>query len=195
MDVVRSAVRALSGELRVESEPGRGTSFTIELPLTLMILDALLVDVGGQQMAVPQPALREIVQVDVASIVTFENNHVVRYRDGVLPIVHLARLFDFMPSNADTCYLLVVGSEAAPMGLRVDRLLGLREIVVHPVADPLVAMPGVAGATDLGNGRVSLILDVAALLRLAEEQRDARAESRLAGDARAARRSSSPSTR
>jgi len=195
MDVVRSAVRALSGDLRVESEPGRGTSFTIELPLTLMILDALLVDVGGQQMAVPQPALREIVQVDVASIVTFENNHVVRYRDGVLPIVHLARLFDFTTSNADTCYLLVVGSEAAPMGLRVDRLLGLREIVVHPVADPLVAMPGVAGATDLGNGRVSLILDVAALLRLAEEQRDARAESRLAGDARAARRSSSPTTR
>jgi len=89
----------------------------------------------------------------------------------------------------------VVGSEAAPMELRVDRLLGLREIVVHPVADPLVAMPGVAGATDLGNGRVSLILDVAALLRLAEEQRDARAESRLAGDARAARRSSSPTTR
>ena len=153
MDVVRSAVRALSGELSVESAPGRGTCFTIELPLSLMILDALLVDVGGQRMAVPQPALREVVQMDVASIVTFENNEVVRYRDGVLPIVHLARLFDFPVSSDARCYLLVVGSEAAPMGLRVDRLIGLREIVVHPVADPLVAMPGVAGATDLGNGR------------------------------------------
>ena len=178
MDVVRSAVRALSGELSMESEAGRGTTFTIELPLTLMILDALLVDVGGQQMAVPQPALREVVQAEVASIVTFENNTVVRYRDGVLPIVHLARVFGFPEVVAERCYLLVVGNEAAPMGLRVDRLIGLREIVVHPVADRLVAMPGVAGATDLGNGRVSLILDVAALVRMAEEQRDERAAAR-----------------
>ena len=180
MDVVRSAVRALSGDLSMESVRGRGTTFTIELPLTLMILDALLVDVGGQQMAVPQPALREIVQVDVASIVPFENNAVVRYRDGVLPIIHLARVFGFPEVTATRCYLLVVGGEAAPMGLRVDRLLGLREIVVHPVADRLVAMPGVAGATDLGNGRVSLILDTAALLRMAEEQREERAAARLA---------------
>ena len=180
MDVVRSAVRALSGELAMESVPGRGTTFTIELPLTLMILDALLVDVGGQQMAVPQPALREVVQVDVASIVTFENNAVVRYRDGVLPVVHLARVFGFPEAEAASCYLLVVGNEAAPMGLRVDRLLGLREIVVHPVADRLVAMPGVAGATDLGNGHVSLILDTTALLRMAEEQRAERAAARLA---------------
>jgi two-component system chemotaxis sensor kinase CheA len=190
MDVVRSAVRALSGELSVESTPGRGTSFTIELPLSLMILDALLVDVGGQRMAVPQPALREVVQVDVASIVTFENNEVVRYRDGVLPIVHLARLFDFPLSSDARCYLLVVGSEAAPMGLRVDRLIGLREIVVHPVADPLVAMPGVAGATDLGNGQVSLILDTGALLRMAEEQRAARAAARLTAERAGGRRPS-----
>lgn len=175
MDVVRSAVRALSGQLTVESVAGRGTTFMIELPLTLMILDALLVDVGGQQMAVPQPSLREILQVETAAIVTFENNDVVRYRDGVLPIVSLARLFDFPESRGASCYLLVVGTEAAPMGLRVDRLIGLREIVVHPVVDPLVAMPGVAGATDLGNGRVSLILDTAALLQMAEVQRETRA--------------------
>ena len=180
MDVVRSAVQALSGQLSMESVPGRGTAFTIELPLTLMILDALLVDVGGQQIAVPQPSLREIVQVEASSIVTFENNDVVRYRDGVLPIVHLARVFGFPEVAADRCYLLVVGSEAAPMGLRVDRLVGLREIVVHPVADPLVAMPGVAGATDLGRGRVSLILDTVALLRMAEAQRDERAAARRA---------------
>jgi two-component system chemotaxis sensor kinase CheA len=182
MDVVRSAVRALSGELSVESTAGRGTCFTIELPLSLMILDALLVDVGGQRMAVPQPALREVMQVDASDIVTFENNEVVRYRDGVLPIVHLARLFDFPAAHDARCYLLVVGSEAAPMGLRVDRLIGLREIVVHPVADPLVAMPGVAGATDLGNGQVSLILDTVALLRMAEEQRAARAAARLTSE-------------
>ena len=182
MDVVRSAVRALSGELALESVAGRGTRFTIDLPLTLMILDALLIEVGGQQMAVPQPSLREILQVETASIVTFENNDVVRYRDGVLPIVCLARLFGFPERVSASCYLLVVGTDAAPMGLRVDRLLGLREIVVHPVVDPLVAMPGVGGATDLGNGRVSLILDTAAILRLAEEERDARAAERAAAE-------------
>lgn len=184
MDVVRSAVRALSGELTVESMAGRGTKFMIELPLTLMILDALLIDVSGQQMAVPQPSLREILQVDTASIVTFENNDIIRYRDGVLPIVTLARLFDFPETERASCYLLVVGSEAAPMGLRVDRLIGLREIVVHPVADPLVAMPGVAGATDLGNGRVSLILDTAALLQMAETQRELHAARTAAAEPR-----------
>ena len=195
MDVVRAAVLALAGELSVESVPGRGTCFDIELPLTLMILDALLVDIGGQQMAVPQPSLREIVQVEVSSIISFENNDVVRYRDGVLPIVHLSRLFGFPATHAASCYLLVVGSEAAPIGLRVDRLVGLREIVVHPVADPLVAMPGVAGATDLGNGRVSLILDTSAVLRLAEAQRETRAAARLAGGATGVRRPSIPTTR
>jgi two-component system chemotaxis sensor kinase CheA len=76
------------------------------------------------------------------------------------------------------------------MGLRVDRLIGLREIVVHPVADPLVAMPGVAGATDLGNGQVSLILDTVALLRMAEEQRAARAAARLTAERAGGRRPS-----
>jgi two-component system chemotaxis sensor kinase CheA len=180
MDVVRAAVRALSGELTVETAAGAGTTFTIELPLSLMIVDALLVDVAGQQMAVPQPALREILQIASSSVVSFENNDAVSYRDGVLPIVHLAPLFGFPDSRPERCYLLVVGSDAAPIGLRVDRLIGLREIVVHPVADRLVAMPGVSGATDLGNGRVSLILDVAAVLRLADAQRDARTSARLA---------------
>jgi two-component system chemotaxis sensor kinase CheA len=174
MDVVRSTVRALAGELSLDSTPGRGTRFVVELPLTLMILDALLVDVGGQQMAVPQPVLREILQVAATAIVPFENNDVIAYRDGVLPLVSLARLFDLPESRPASIYVLVVGTDATPMGLVVDRLLGLREIVVHPLSDPLVSVPGVAGATELGDGRVSLILDAAALLRLAHERRERR---------------------
>ena len=174
MDVVAATIRTLAGELSVDTAPGLGTRFTIELPLTLMILDALLVEIGAQQMAVPQPALREILQVDASTIVTFENNEVVAYRGGVLPLVNLSRLFGLSVPTRATVYVLVVGSEAAPMGLVVDRLGGLREIVVHPVNDPLVAMPGVAGATELGDGRVSLILDTAALLRVAHEQRERR---------------------
>jgi two-component system chemotaxis sensor kinase CheA len=175
MDVVRATVRALAGELSLETRPGQGTRFVIELPLTLMILDALLVQIGDQQMAVPQQALREILQVDAATVVAFENNDVIPYRGGVLPLLGLARLFGIAQPRGAGFHALVVGSEAQPVGLVVDRLVGLREIVVHPVTDPLVALPGIAGATELGDGRVSLILDTAALLRMAQERRDRRA--------------------
>jgi two-component system chemotaxis sensor kinase CheA len=198
MDVVRSTVRALAGELSLITTPGRGTRFVIELPLTLMILDALLVDIGGQQMAVPQPALREILQIERASIVQFENNDVIAYRDGMLPLVRVSRLFRLPATRSATTYVLVVGIESSPVGLLVDRLIGLREIVVHPVADPLVAMPGIAGATELGDGTVSLILDAAAVLRLAQEQRDAtrsRTRASSAGSSALARGASHIATR
>ena len=175
MDVVRSTIRSLAGELSVFSTPGQGTRFVVELPLTLMIVDALLVEVGGQQMAVPQPALREIVKVERSQIVPFENNDVVPWRGGMLPLLSLARLFHLPDPRLPSVHLLVVGTDAAPMGLVVDRLLGLREIVVHPVVDPLVAVDGISGATELGDGRVSLILDAAAIVRLAHEERAARA--------------------
>jgi len=178
MEVVWSTVRALAGTVSMSTERGRGTRFVIELPLTLMIVDALLVEIGGQQMAMPQPALREILQIERSEIIAFESNAVVSYRGGVLPLFDLSQLFRLPASTRDTAYLLVVGTEEAPIGLMVDRLVELREIVVHPVTDPLVAMPGVAGATDLGDGRVSLILDAAALVRLANQRRDTRVRTR-----------------
>lgn len=168
MDVVLATVRSLGGSLALETTAGRGTRFAIELPMTLMIMDALLVEVGDQQMAVPQPALREILQVDHADIVALENTEVITYRGGALPLLRLARVFHLPDTSRPTAYLLVVGSDAAPTGLLVDRLLGLREIVVHPVADPLVAVTGISGATELGDGRVSLILDSAAIVRMAQ---------------------------
>jgi two-component system chemotaxis sensor kinase CheA len=137
-----------------------------------MIVDALLVEVGGQQMAVPQPVLREVVRVDAAAVTGFERNDVISHRGGVLPLLSLRRLFNLPDEASDVLHLLVVGSDASPTGLVVDRLLGLREIVVHPVTDPLIAMPGVGGATELGDGRVSLVLDSAALVRMARERRE-----------------------
>lgn len=166
MDVVRSAVRELGGELALATGP-TGTRFTLQLPLTLTIADALLVDIAGQQMAVPQQALREIIQVDAHGITTLEHNEIVSYRGRVLPLVSLRRLFGLAETGGASRYVLVVGADPQLAGLVVDRILGLREIVVHPVTDPLVAVPGVGGATELGDGRVSLILDASALVRLA----------------------------
>ena len=172
MDVVRSTLRALGGELFLESRAGSGTRFCVELPLTLMIVDAVLVRIGEQTMAVPQPALLEVVQVEEDDVVAFENNEVVRYRGRVLPLLRLRRLFGIGGAGARTSSpVLVVGTEAQPVGLVVDRLAGLREIVVRSLADPLVDVPGVAAATELGDGRVCLILDSAALVQLAHRQR------------------------
>lgn len=170
MGVVRGTVRGVGGELSVASGPGGGTCFTIELPLTLMIVDALLVAVGDQTMAVPQPALQEVLQVDPSAVTPFENNEVVRYRGGVLPLLRLRRLFGLPPGEARaTLNVLVVGTDSQRVGLVVDRLAGLREIVVRSIADPLVAVPGIAGAAELGDGRLSLILDAAELARIARE--------------------------
>ena len=169
MAVVRTTIRALGGELFVHSELGRGTRFTIELPLTLMITDALLMEIGDQAMAIPQVTLREIVPYEASSVTRFENNEVLSYRERVVPLVNLASLFRLTSRPDARRHVLIVGSDTHLAGLVVDRIIGLREIVVHPLTDPLTAVPGVAGATELADGRVSLILDAGALVRRSRE--------------------------
>ena len=168
MGVVRAAVRGLGGELSVHTERGAGTRYVIELPMTLMIVDALLFEVGEQALAIPQLVLREILQLDPAAITRIENNEVIPYRDGVLPLISLKRSFN-IPAPETGRFVLIVGADNQLTGLMVDNVIGLREIVVHPVTDPLVALPGIAGATELTNGRVSLIIDAAAIVRRGRE--------------------------
>jgi two-component system chemotaxis sensor kinase CheA len=164
MSVVLSTIRGLGGELAVESSAGQGTKFVIELPLTLMIADALLVEVGGQSMAVPQILLREILPLADHRVTTMENNRVLSYRETVLPLIDLRAVFSVLQPTPGQ-HVLVVGTDGSLQGLIVDRVLGLREIVVQPVADPYVSVVGVAGATEMPDGRVSLILDVPAIVR------------------------------
>ncbi|MEO5568276.1 MAG: chemotaxis protein CheW, partial [Gemmatimonadaceae bacterium] len=122
-------------------------------------------------MAVPQLALREILVLDPGSVTRLENNEVMSYRGAVVPLIDLQRFFNHAPSPHQRRHVLVVGSDAQLTGLVVDGLIGLREIVVHPVVDPLIMIPGVAGATELPDGRVSLILDAGALVRRTRDRR------------------------
>ena len=163
MDVVNNTVEELGGTLTLATEKNRGTHFTIELPLTLAIADALIASVGTQRFALPQSMVREVIEVEAATVKVLENNEIIPYRGGVLPLVRLARLFDLDTTAARVFHVFVLGSGANAMGLAVDRIIGQREIVVRGMNDPLVKVMGVAGATDLGDGRVVLILDVAAL--------------------------------
>lgn len=163
MDVVRKTVEELGGTISLETERGRGTRFTIELPLTLAIAEALIVSVNGQRFAVPQSAVREVIEVESSTVKVLENNEIISYRGGVLPLVRLAHLFDLEDRRERAFHVFVVGSGGSALGIAVDRILGQREIVVRGIGDPLVQVAGIAGATELGDEQVVLILDVAAL--------------------------------
>jgi len=159
MAVVVNTVRELGGSLSLETSPGHGTQFTLKLPLTLSIADAIMVMVGAETCAVPQSAIDEIVQVSAGDVRRIQKTELVPYRGGLLPLVRLRALFHAKPSDATTLTILVISSERGAAGLVVDRVRSQREIVIRPLADPLLRVPGISGATELGDGRPVLILD------------------------------------
>ena len=165
MEVVQRAVRELGGTLAIDSAPGEGTRFLIALPLTLAIMDAIIAAVGGQQFAVPQSLVREVIEVDRATVRALENHEIVPYRDGVLPLVRLSTVFGLTARPGRALHVFVIGAGLAAVGLVVDRISTQREIVVRPISDPLIKVEGVTGATDLGDGRVVLILNPAQVAR------------------------------
>lgn len=167
MDVVKKAIEELGGSISLATKLGAGTTFTIELPLTLAIAEALIVSVSGQRFAVPQSAVREVLEVASASTKALENNEIIPYRGKVLPLLRLARVFEMNQQRGESFHVLVIGEEANAVGLAVDRILGQREIVVRAIKDPLAQSNGIAGATELGDQHVVLILDIGALRQLA----------------------------
>jgi two-component system chemotaxis sensor kinase CheA len=173
MSVVRTTVQELGGTLRLISEPGRGTRFVIDLPLTLAITDALIASVGAHTFAVPQNAVREVVEVEETRVRIIEGGEIVPFRGTALPVVRLSRALgvDAAPQSRRHVFVLQGAEDAA--GVLVDRVLTQREIVVKTTTDPLIRVPGVTGATDLGDGRAVLILDLAAIVRLVRGDRAA----------------------
>lgn len=241
MAIVKNTVQELGGSLSLEAQVGQGTKFIIRLPLTLAIADALIVTVCGQTFAIPQSAVREVIEVQPQAITPLENNEVLPYRNGVLPLVHLSRLFGLsatkslpsplkrqevgsneleqwqqeprtrvqssesrelknvlpkyqqqalqsqtqldsqsernfkfqtrqngqVESYLHPRHALVIGSGLKAVGIVVDRVNDQRTIVVRTLTDPLIQVFGIAGATELGDGRVVLILDATALERSA----------------------------
>jgi two-component system chemotaxis sensor kinase CheA len=160
MDVVKNVVEELGGEISVTSEIGKGTLFRIHLPLTLAILDALIVSVGDQQFAVPKLSIQEILEVDPDLVTVSGPNEMILYRDNVLPIVRLSRLFHIKEQYRRYFYVMIVQKGHEFIGIAIDRIINEREIVVRALPDSFVNLKGFSGATELGDGRVVLILDV-----------------------------------
>ena len=173
VNIVRRLVEDLGGEVRMESRRGQGTTFTLRVPLSLTIIDAFSFAVAGQSYVVPVAGVEEIVEIDAARIVPAPWSAqagvtlgLYQRRGEPVPLVPLGTLLrpgtDPAPATA-LRKAIVVRRGAAHFGFLVDRMLGQQEVVVRPVDDPLVDVPGVSGATDLGDGKPTLVLDLAAL--------------------------------
>jgi two-component system chemotaxis sensor kinase CheA len=165
MAVVKTTVEELHGRLSVQTAAGEGTRFVIELPLTLSIADALIAHVGDRTFAVPQGNVREVIEIDPADVRTIEESEIVPFRGASLPILRLSRIFGIPDRGRRALHAFVVGAGQDAVGVVVDRVSGQREIVVRSMADSLIRVEGVAGATDLGDGRVVLILNLPDLAR------------------------------
>jgi two-component system chemotaxis sensor kinase CheA len=158
-------VQEVGGALTLESDPGHGTRFILQLPLTLAITDAIIANVGDRTFAVPQGSVSEVIEVDPTTVRELENNEIVPYRDGTLPLVRLSHVFGLRDAPRARLHVFVVGRGAAAVGIAVDRVIGQKEIVVRTFGDQLIKVNGVTGATELGDGRIVLILDIASLVR------------------------------
>ena len=167
MAVVRSAIQELGGTFTLDTAEGQGTRFVMELPLTLAITDAIIAAAGGQTFAVPQASVREVIEVTEDQVRSLENHEIIPHRGGVLPLLRLTSLFGLVPRPGRSLHVFVAGTGLAAVGMAVDRIHTQREIVVRPMIDPLIRSEGITGATDLGDGRVVLILDLVRTARLA----------------------------
>ncbi len=166
MDVVRTNISRMNGSLELDSEPGRGSQMTIKLPLTVAIIQALMVEVESATFAVPLASVIEAVKVTKEDIKTVNGQAVLNLRERILPLLDLANTFQ-IPSErtSDECYVVVVAIGAQRFGVVVDRLRAQEEVVIKSLGDFLSNVQGIAGATITGDGKVVLILDMADLVQ------------------------------
>lgn len=165
MDVVKTNIMRLSGQIDVESEVGRGTTFRLTLPVTLAIIQALVIKGGGQMFCVPLGSVLESLMFDRSEIETIEGFEVISLRSEALPIVYLDRIFGLPSVSKDgQLYVIVVGLAEHRVGLVVDDLLEQKDVVIKPLGPGLDMVPGVAGATEIGAGKTVLLLDLAAIV-------------------------------
>jgi two-component system chemotaxis sensor kinase CheA len=165
MDVVKTNIARLGGVVDLTSTHGIGTKFTITLPITLAIVGALIVKVAGRTYAVPLSAVQEAVRLDPRAVHRVEGREVLSLRGASLTLCRLARHFAHTEGDAaPRGYVVVAQIGQRRVGFVVDQLLGQQDIVIKPLGASLRAVPGFAGATDLGDQRVALVLDVARLI-------------------------------
>jgi two-component system chemotaxis sensor kinase CheA len=170
LDVVKTNIDKLSGSVVTESRPGEGTKFMIVLPLTLAVIQGLLVAVHGTVYVMPLASVTETLLIEQREIMTIRGRNVIRLRNNVIPLVTLdnaSGLGKRRADRVDKCFIVVAKDGEKSIGVVVDELMEQQEFVVKPLGKFLVDIRGIAGATILGDGQVGLILDVPALIKMA----------------------------
>lgn len=171
MDVVKTNIEKLNGIIDVDSELGKGTIIKLKIPLTLAIIQALLVGTQEEYYALPLASVLETVRVSIDDIYTIEGKNVLRLRDEVLSLVRLSDLFGVKRvfEGGDQTYVVIIGVAESKLGIIVDSLIGQEEVVIKSLGDYLQNIRGIAGATIRGDGKVTLIVDVGTVMDMAKE--------------------------
>ncbi len=174
MDVVKRSIQALGGRINISSKPGHGSVFTMSLPLTLAVLDGMVVTVAGQTLVVPLTAIVETLQPDAAAIHSFgATQRLISIRNSFCPLVDVGRILNFRATQANPVEgvaLLVESEGGGQRALMVDAIQGQRQVVIKSLEANYTHVPGIAAATILGDGRVALILDVDAVVSASRGQ-------------------------
>lgn len=165
MDVVRTKISSIGGSVDVKSETGKGTVFTVYLPLTLSIIQALLVKVDSETFAISLGFIDKVINISKDNIKFSNNREVIVYRDEIIRVVRLSNKLGLKDiSETDECFIVIVRVGDKKIGLVVDSLIGQQEIVIKPLGQSLKKMSEYVGATILGDGHVTLILDVVSII-------------------------------
>lgn len=167
MDVVKTNIARLSGMIDVDTREGSGTRFSITLPVTLAIIQALVIQTAAQTFCIPLNSVLESIMVSADEIATVEGQEVISLRGRTLPLLHLSQLFHLGNRgflDPRRVYVVIVGLAQHRVGIVVDELLGQQDVVIKPLGRALRGIPGIAGATEVGAHRTVLLLDVATLV-------------------------------
>ncbi|EAR60758.1 chemotaxis protein CheA [Neptuniibacter caesariensis] len=177
MDVVRRNIESLGGHVRVKSEPGHGSTFTVSLPLTLAILDGQLIRVHNETYIVPLISIVETILADKSSLSPIAGeNKLLHFRDEYIPLINLRSLFKLpmQEEQMESCLIAIVENGGQKVGLIVDELFGQQQVVIKSLEVNFKRIEGFAGATILGDGSVALILDIAGLMKRGLDHETAR---------------------
>jgi two-component system chemotaxis sensor kinase CheA len=172
MDVVKTNVRKLNGIIDIKSEMGKGSEIILRLPLTLAIIQSLMVEIEGETYSIPLSAVIETLRVRQDEFCSVGGREVLRLRKTALPLMRLQQRFAINGAEIDRefLYIVVVGIAEKRLGLVVTRLLGQQEVAIKSLGNYLADVPGIAGSTILGDGKVALIVDPAKLIEGGDEE-------------------------
>jgi len=167
LDVVKTNLRAISGMIDVDTEEGKWTKFVLTLPVTLAIIQALLIESDGRRYAIPLNSINESLSIHLNEIRVVESREVIKLRDTVLPVIRLSKLFNFSTDynrNLNSYYVAIVGSGEKWVGILADKFVGQQDVVIKPLGKLLKGVKGIAGAADIGSGEIVLVLDVSVFI-------------------------------